>query len=331
MTVRIMGPGDLNRVIRIWNNCVETSEVVYKPLNESYFQQKFTQNQSYSPAYSLVAQEDGEVIGFINGIAKHQFLPKETHENTPGYITCIFVDKAHRRRGIGTALLSTLIAAFKEDGKHSVACSGENPVKLDWTVPDTPDHDHNNAPGVDMACQGYSFLLGKGFTNKYREVAMYLNLKDYVMLEDFDLRRAKLLSEGIYTGRYDFSLGYDFDGMCDRVGSEYWRSVLQEESAKANPRPTLVATHEKSIVAFTGPVDKQESGRGWFTGICTDPLYEKRGIATVLFNLLMQEFIAEGATFSTLFTGDDNHAQRIYQKTGFCVARRFVVMDRDIP
>ncbi len=331
MHVRVMEPRDLGGVIRLWNACAEAGEVVYKPLTEAYFQHKFIENPNYNPAYSLVAEEGGEVVGFINGIAKRIFLPKETHENTPGYITCFFVDKAHRGQGIGTALLNALMAAFKGDGKLRIACSGNNPINLDWIVPGTPGHDHNNAPGMDEGCPGHDFLIRRGFADKYREVAMYLNLDNYKVPEDFEVKREKLAAEGIYTGRYDFSLGYDFDGMCDRVPSEYWRKILQDECAKENPRPTLVATHDKHIVGFTGPVDKQESGRGWFSGICTDPLFEKRGIATVLFNFLMQEFVAEGATFSTLFTGDDNHAQRMYLKTGFHVARRFVVMDRDIP
>ena len=155
---------------------------------------------------------------------------------------------------------------------------------------------------------------------------MYLDLKEYAEPPDLGELRQKLRAEGIQTGRYDSRLGYDYDRMCDGVKSEYWRGVLREELARANPRPILAATHREHIVGFTGPVDKQESGRGWFTGICTDPQYEKRGIATVLFNLLMQEFIAEGAAFSTLFTGDSNHAQRLYLRAGFRVVRRFALM-----
>ena len=135
--------------------------------------------------------------------------------------------------------------------------------------------------------------------------------------------------------------------MCDGVESEYWRSVLKTEIqchrdgvpctdirfipngvVPAGPRPILAATHEGKIVAFTGPVDKQKSGRGWFSGICTDPNYERRGIASVLFNLLMQEFVDEGAAFSTLFTGDDNHAQKIYKNAGLRVVKRFSIMKK---
>ncbi len=328
MDIRIMEMGDLSRVMEIWNASVAAQEVVYYPLTKAYFEKKFLSDPNYDPAYSLVASEDGRVVGFISGIAKKILLPKETHQNTPGYITCIFVDKAFRRRGIGTALLNALMDGFAKSGKKRIACSGGNPINLDWIVPGTENHDHNNAPGMDEDCPGHPFLLKNGFEDKYREIAMYLNLKDYMQALDLQQRQEKLLAEGIYTGRYDVSLNYDFDGMCDRVGSEYWRKVLRDETAASNPRPILAATHDKHIVGFTGPVDKQESGRGWFTGICTDPLFEKRGIATVLFNLLMQEFIAEGAAFSTLFTGNDNHAQRVYLRAGFRIARRFVVMDR---
>lgn len=328
MDIRIMEQKDLGRVMELWNGSVAAHEVVFYPLTEEYFEKKFLLDPNYDPRYSLVAQENGHVAGFISGIAKKIFLPKETHENTPGFLTCIFVDKAVRRQGIGTALLRALMEAFRSNGKNRIACGNGNPINLDWIVPGTGHHDHNNAPGMDEECPGHPFLLKNGFQDKYREIAMYLNLKDYVEQPEVREKQEKLKAEGIYTGRYDVSLNYEFDGMCDRVGSEYWRKVLQDETKAKNPRPILVATCDKHIVGFTGPVDKQQSGRGWFTGICTDPLFERRGIATVLFNLLMQEFIAEGAVFSTLFTGNDNHAQRVYLRAGFRIARRFVIMER---
>ena len=80
------------------------------------------------------------------------------------------------------------------------------------------------------------------------------------------------------------------------------------------------------IIGFTGPVDRQQSGRGWFTGICVDPAYGGRGIGTVLFNLLMREFVDAGAAFSSLFTGTDNHAQKIYRRAGFEPRARWAVM-----
>lgn len=349
MQIRAMLPEELPQILPLWNQAVEAGEVVYRPLTTDYFAQKFCSDPNYDGAYSLVALEEGKIVGFINGVCKRVFLDKETNANTPGFITCIFVDKAHRRRGVGRALVNALGAAFQKAGKTVIACRGGNPINLDWIVPGTPGHDHNNAPGVDENCPGYAFLQAIGFTPGIREIAMYLNLADYQPLPDLKERQAQLLEQGVYTGRYDPQWDCGYDGMCDRVGSEYWRSVIRTEIAchkagqpcrdvrfipngkiPAGPRPMLVAVHQGQIAAFTGPVDKQDSGRGWFAGICTDPLYERRGIASVLFHLLMQEFIAEGASFSTLFTGDSNHAQRIYLRAGFRIAKGFVEMDKPL-
>lgn len=350
MNVRQYEEKDLGRVCGIWNESVRSGEVVYYEADPAYLHVKFGQDPNYDPRFSLVAEEDGRVIGFINGIAKKIMLNRETVENSPGYLTCLFVDRAYRGKGAGTMLTEALAERFRGAGKKRMAVSSDNPVNLDWHIPGTPGHDHNNTPGVDTDCPGFGFLMRRGFTERVREVAMYLDLSAYRPWEGLEAKRAELASRGIMTGRYDPALGYDYDLMCDRVGSEYWREVIRSETAchlenrpntdprfipngtkvPSGPRPMLAATAGQRMVAFTGPVDKQDSGRGWFTGIFTDPLYERQGIASVLFNLLMQEFIAEGAAFSTLFTGTDNHAQRIYLRAGFRPVRTFAVMGKDL-
>ncbi len=350
MYVRLFQPSDLSAVIGLWNASVQEGEVVYYDLSEPYFHTKFEQDPNYDPRYTLVAEENGEVVGFISGIAKKIFLDKETHENTPGFITCFFVRRDCRGHGIGRALVEALCSRFKADGKHFVAISNDNPVNLDWRIPGTPGHDHNNTPGMDMDSPGYGFALRLGFQETVREIAMYLNLKDYIPWDGMKAKQEQLLAQGIYTGQYDAALNYDYDRICDRVGNEYWREVIRSETRcwkenrpntdvrfipngtkiPSGPRPMIVATHDRHIIGFTGPVDLQESGRGWFCGIFTDPEFEHRGIAPVLFHLLMQAFIAEGAAFSTLFTGEENRAQNIYLRTGFRIARRFTLMRKEI-
>lgn len=348
--IRTYEPKDLTGLLTLWNESVHAGEVVYCELTPEYFHRKFESDPNYDPRFTLVAVEDNEVVGFINGVAKKVFLDNETNENTPGYITCFFVRKSSRGKGIGKALVEALCDSFRASGKRSVAICNDNPINLDWRVPGTPGHDHNNTPGVDTECPGYGFAQAMGFSEREKDVAMYLDLSAYTSWEGLREKQAELLAQGVYTGRYDPSLNYDYDRMCDRVASEYWRAVLRSElnchkenkantdvrfipngtKVPAGPRPLLVATCDEHIVAFTGPVDKQASGRGWFTGICTDPGFERRGIASVLFNLLMEEFIAEGATFSTLFTGDTNHAQRIYIRAGFRAVRRFAIMSKEL-
>ena len=330
MTIRKALLSDLGQIFALLNDSYEKKEVVYKPLTEERFRALFEMNPHYDGEYDFVAEEDGEVVGFVSGAEKKIFLPGETHENTPGFITAIFVKDGKRKGGVGKALLAALEDAFRANGKKSVVSSGNNPVNLAWFIPETPGHDHNNAPGTDVECAGYEFLLKNGYKDLHREVAMYLNLQEYKYLPEIDEIRERLKSENIYVGRYDTRWACEFDGMCDRVGSEYWRKVLQDETAKENPRVILAGVCDGHIVGFTGPVDKEPSGRGWFTGICVDPNFEKRGIATVLFNDLMCEFVKEGAAFSTLFTGIDNHAQRLYKRTGFNVKRTFAIMKKEL-
>jgi len=313
-------------IINIWNACVSRGEVLYRPLTAAYFEEKFL----IDGAQVLAALDDGEVIGFIAGCVKTTFLPGQTAQNTPGYLSVLMVAPHRRNQGVGSALLAQLEDHFCALGKTLCAVTSTCPINLDWIIPDTPGHEHNNMPGVDLDCLGFDFLLHRGYAERVREVAMYLNLSKYSKNPEIEEKRAALAAQGIAAGLYDPAQGCDFDGMCDRVGSEYWRQVLREETQSAHPRPILAATHEGKIVGFTGPVDRQENGRGWFTGICTDPLYEKRGIASVLFNDLMGEFIRVGAAYSTLFTGTQNHAQRLYLKTGFVPARQFTIMHKTL-
>ncbi|MBQ6858752.1 MAG: GNAT family N-acetyltransferase [Clostridia bacterium] len=326
MEIRPYQDNHLAGVVSLWNGCVSRGEVLYRPLVPSYFEEKFR----IPGAALFVALEKNAVIGFIAGCVKTQFLPGQTSANTPGYLSVLMVDPAHRGRGVGSALLHQLEARMRDLGKTLLAITSTCPINLDWIIPGTPGHEHNNMPGADLLCSGYGFLQRRGFAERVREVAMYLDLAEYRKSPEIEEKRAALAAQGIIAGLYDPALGSSFDGMCDRVGSEYWRQVLRDEIASAHPRPILAAVHEGNMVGFTGPVDRQENGRGWFTGICTDPLYEKRGIASVLFNDLMGEFIRVGAAYSTLFTGTENHAQRLYLKTGFRAARQFAIMHKQL-
>ncbi len=343
MVIRIMQPGDLPAVLRIWNACVAAGEVLYFPLTEAYFQKKFVDNEGCEPENLLVAEDGGTVVGWIHGVA-----PETFRLGKPGcaYLTVLLTAPEARGRGVGTALLEAFKAHMRVRGAQTLYCSNWNPVNLDWRIPGTPGHDHNNMPGLDTGCAGFGFFTHRGFEEKVREVSLYQDLSGYRLPPEIAEIRKRLAAEGIRTDVPESALaGCGFDGMCDRVGSDYWRDVLRTEIAAwkagvpnedsrfwpdgrrpAGPRPMLPAVHEGQLVGFTGPVDLQQSGRGWFTGICTDPLFEKRGIATVLFNLLMQAFVDEGAAFTTLFTGVTNHARRIYERAGLRPVREFALM-----
>ena len=335
-------PEDAKEALALLQTLSDKGEVLYKPIEEEDFLSRFFGENRWG---FTARSDDGKLIGWIHGTAKTSFLNGETAENTPMYLTMILVDEAWRRQGVGTALLEALKQTGREIGKKTLIVSGDNPVHLTWLIPGAGGHDHNNAPGVDENGLGFAFFKKHGFEDKFREISLYMNLKNFQWNPKLDEMIAKLKEEGIYVGRWQMGMGEEYDGMCDRVGSEYWRNVLKRElkawhTGEPNddpehwpdgiqptgPRPILVAVKDEHIIGFTGPVDLQQSGRGWFTGICADPEWGGRGIGTVLFNMLMREFVEEGAQFSSLFTGLDNHAQKIYMRAGMHVTANFVIM-----
>ena len=328
MEIREFRSSDLPALIGLWNDCAGAGEILCVPLDEEYFTKKFLPLDA-SRLY-FTAQEGGETLGFCLGSVKTEFLRGETALNTPAYLNMLLVRRDRRREGIGSALLSAFEQKAKALGKTRADISSLSPVNLDWLIPGTPGHGHNNMPGLDTQSIAYPFLEKRGYVPYVGEVAMYINLSEYEKAPRVEELRARLESEGITAGLYDISENCSWDSMCDRVGSEYWRKVLKDETSSPAPRPILAARTGGQIVGFTGPADVQPNGRGWFTGICTDPLYEKRGIATVLFNDLMGEFIKIGAKYTSLFTGTENHAQRLYIKTGFRPVRRFDMLRKEL-
>ena len=342
----MMRPEDLPDVIQIWNAAVDAGEVLYFPLTEAYFRRKFVNSPGCEPENLLVAESENRVVGFLHGVAPGSFPASR-----PGhaYLTVVLTAAAQRGQGIGRALLSGFRERMARRGAEALMISGLNPVSLDWRIPGTPGHDHNNMPGADITCAGYPFLAHCGFTARYREVAMYMDLSSWTPSPAAADARKRLRAEGIETGPYDPGLNCGFDRMCDRVGSDYWRDVLRTEieawkAGKPNadprmwadgisprgPRILLTALYDGQIVGFTGPVDLQRSGRGWFTGICTDPAFGRRGIASVLFDLLLEAFVREGAAFCSLFTGLDNHARKVYERAGLRPVRQFDLMSAPV-
>ena len=343
--IRPMKDQDIGAVLNIWNECATAGEVVYKPLQETDWRRKMIANPECSSTEAYVDEEDGIIAGFVIGHTKRG----DGAVSANGYLTGLFVRRDECGKGIGRKLEERLEDAFAVRGIQTILCSGSNPVNLEWLIPGTPGHGHNNAPGVDEECSGYAFLRKLGFVPTATEIAMYLNLADYQIPADFEERKNDLKKRGVNAGIYDARLRYDYDGMCDRVGSEYWREALKSEIAchlenrpnsdlrfipdgevPAGPRPIMAATCDGKIVAQAGPVCVQSNGRGYFTGICTDPLFERRGIGSVLFHCLMQEMIAQGAQYASLFTGESNHAQKIYLQAGFRPVRRWVLMKKSL-
>lgn len=329
MEIRNLQGQDIEDVIRIWNESCST-EMPYKPFTRDGFVEKFLNNPHYEPGGSFVLYQGDTLVGFANGLYKKEFLPGETHENTPGYLTFVLVDKNHRRKGYGTALYKKVEDFLKNSGKKQIQVIFFNPINLEWIVPGTGDHDHPNAPGVDMDGPGYKFLQGRGFVQRTCEVSFHLDFNGYELPEKLTERQKKLGGKNILIEYYNSNRHDGFDELFDNLKHEYWRKDVMDNLSLEKPHPILIVNHGGKIRGFAGPLAVQPSGRGWFAGIGVDPGYGGQGIGTVLFCRLMKGFSEMGAKFSTLFTGEDNPARRIYERTGFKPVKKWAVMGKEL-
>lgn len=329
MEIRKFSNEHIPQVVALWNThlCGETQ---YKPLTEEGFKAKFLENVNFSYDGTFVAVDGEKVIGFANGIVKSEFFPGETAENTPGYLTMIVVDQGYRGKGIGSQLLAQLEQFFQQNGKKKSQSIFFNPIRLEWYIPGTDRHEHNNSPGVDAETPALDFMKKNGYQVQAEQVSYHLDLAGFQMSPATAARREELQKRGIFTGYYDPKQHFGFEELFDDLGSGDWKKGILDNNAKENPDPVIVAADHGKICGFTGPIRVEESGRGFFIGIGTHSQYRGGGIMTVLFELLMEGFNKAGARYSTLFTGVTNPAGRIYERTGFQKVRYWSVMGKEI-
>ncbi|MDO5022838.1 MAG: GNAT family N-acetyltransferase [Eubacteriales bacterium] len=331
MEIFINKDSNIIKAHRIFIDSINQNEVLYLPLSEEIFSD-ICKNSLF-----LSAENNGELSGFL--IAN--VLDKKA------FITLIFVKKEFRNKGIGTELIVELQRILQDKSCKELCINHLNPTELSWHIPKSP-HTHNKIPGVFKESPALEFFIKNGFNITHEETAMYRDLTGFTLPEDIKNVIAALKNEGIVVGELkDFDI--EFDGLCDRVQSEYWRASIASEIyahkhcignldshfwaddiAPTAPRKILAATYNKHMVGFTGPVDLQKDGRGWFTGLCVDPKFGRRRIGETLFNLLLQAFTEEGAQFTSLFTGSTNPAKKIYLKAGLKPVAEFAALSKGI-
>jgi len=112
VVVRLCSPSDLRRVFEIAEKhaSFDTAPTLVD----------IDGMRSRNPDYFFVAEDDsGEVIGFITGYERmglSEDVLRTWNAGSVGYVELIAVDSRYRRKGIGRALLKTLLNRFQSSG-----------------------------------------------------------------------------------------------------------------------------------------------------------------------------------------------------------------------
>lgn len=311
---------DLDDALSLWNrNCSP-----YCPMDRQIFTDKFLSRG----CHTLKAMDNGRLAGFASGFVKYEFLRGENDSNTPLYLTMVMADRECRRRGVGSVLVEELVDLAGRLGKDSVLASYRNPKNLSWL--EAGRYEHNNCPGVAVDGAGYMMLQSLGFRAGRVECGLYYPLEDYSLPEKILSTEERLATDGIRIAFFDSARHHGFDELFDALHGEVWRKTISDNLALSRPLPVLVALDGDRVVGFAGPIGKEKSGRGYFNGIAVHPDYQRRGIARVLFSRLLGAFHDIGASYSTIFTDEENPALRLYLDIGFAIGGRFALMEMKV-
>ncbi|RAP75563.1 GNAT family N-acetyltransferase [Paenibacillus montanisoli] len=309
-------------VISLWN--AEAVQEGYKELTDQTFRQIFRSSPYFDPENTFVLQDGNEVKGFACGCTGDD-LPMG---DIAGYITCIVLAKDSSTEENFAVMLEALEQRFRTLGKKQAEVLFFNPMRLPWYIPDTPKHEHNNAPGVPVDGTLFPFLLSRGYKERSRQEAMYLPLADFVVPEESRAKEMKALAEGYVVGLLDPGSVHDVSDLLDRLNNPLWSKEIPE--CLRDGVPVVLAACRGQAAGFAGPVIRQENGRGYFTGMGVHPEHEGHGLGSLLFFKLCDAFQDIGTDYMSLYTGETNPAKRIYEKAGFRTVREFAVMRREL-
>lgn len=320
--IRTYLPQDGPALLELWNTV--GISMGYAPLNGTDFDALFLKHPDFSPKYTFLLEENGEVLGFVNGCTGDH-IPRG---NERGYVTCLLLKPPADTQENAVSLLAALEDAFRKAGRRYSAVTFFNPIRLPWVIPGTDGHQHNNAPGVatDLPLNGW--MQGFGYRETTRECAMYRPLGDFQMPQAV-LDKAQAMANAGYTvDRYDPKKHQGLKEMVDALENPVWSQEIPEAGQKG--MKLLVGLSGNVCAGFTGPVYPEKTGRGYFAGIGVAPQYQHHGLGKLLFYRLLQAEQEAGAHYMSLFTGETNPAHFIYQEAGFRVVRTFSVLLKEL-
>lgn len=322
MQIRPFSMEDLSAVVALWNR--EATRYDYKPLTEQEFQDTFVHHSYFDAECIWVGCNETGVAGFAAGCSGED-LPLG---DVAGYITSVIIDSAAASMELYDAFVRRMETRFRQLGKKQAEVLFFNPVKLKWTIPSAPQHEHNNAPGISKDQPLYEALIARGYADRATQCGMYLKLGGFSVPEDITGKESKASKEGYQVTLYAPAVHKGLEATLAALENPQWEKDVAAHVK--NDEPLVVAVYGNEVVGFAGPIILEPDGRAFFCGIGVHPEYEGHGLGSILFFRMVEAFQNAGGQYISLFTGSNNPALRIYQKAGFNIEKKFSILRREL-
>ncbi len=312
ITVRPYQGTDEAALLALWNTALP-----YDRIAPNVLRTKVLLDPNFTPAGLLLAEEEGQVVGFVLALTRQTPLFLQGLEPERAWITAFGVHPAHRRRGVGRALFSAILDRLAAEGRATALIS-----------PYTPNY---FTPGVDQDAypEAMAFLLAQGWRVISTPISMHVELTSFSVPAALAAHQERLHAEtGIAVHPVQpADLPALMPFIATHFGWDWHRHATEYLSALFGPGADdicfLVAERQGEIVGYC------QQRRERFGPFGVMPSLRSQGIGRVLLFRCLEEMTARGfhaAWF--LWTGAD--AARLYSTAGFRQARRFAVLAYDL-
>lgn len=313
LTVRPFRPDDLQLVVALWNRCL-TRDLI----TEERFWRLFLLDPNFDPHGALVAEELGDLAGYLQVVARKSAPLGGTVQADRGWLTAFFVAPERRRGGIGTMLLEGGLDWLRGKGRTLVTCNGYAPYYI--------------APGLDIEyAEALSFLEAAGFRAEAEPVAMAKALDGARTPERVQAAERELQAEGFEVRMFRREDALPLLAFAAAHFPEWQGSILSD--LYGGNLEMVVATYRGEVVGYTQwqntHTDPPHGAPGRFGPFGVRADFRGRGIGAVIFYRLIEHALASGARHLWFgWAGGRNLS--FYEREGCVVTRRYKLMSRAI-
>lgn len=295
-------------LLELWNQTL-----THDRIDAATFRTRVLLDLNFKPQGLWVAEEGGQISGFVLSITRHVPLFLQGLEPDTGWITAFGVHPGRRRRGIASGLFEAALSSM--NGRR---------VRIS---PYTPNY---FTPGVDTTAypEAMSFLKATGWQTVSTPISMRAELTGFQIPQEIGELESRLGKErqiSIQPVRSG-----DLPELMAFIAAHFgwdWVRFAQENLLELFGRGSdemcfLTARQGERIVGYC------QQRRERFGPFGVAPEMRGLGIGRLLLFRCLAEMLAKGfhcAWF--LWTGSE--AARLYALAGFHTVRQFAVMERE--